>query len=129
MSLAVPRPFMSLPAFSSQSELFSTAALDGKLLATDRYRLFAQKVYPVLVKTRSELEACYCADNGRVAVEPVCCWGSACCSIWRHSGPASRRDAALSRWLELRVQPPSGRRDVSPHDAGQLSPAVAWSRI
>ena len=63
---------MSLPAFSSQSELFSTAALTGKLFAqTDRYRLFAQKVYPVLVKTRDELERGYCVENGRVAVEPV----------------------------------------------------------
>lgn len=63
---------MSLPAFSSQSELFSTAALTGKLFGqTDRYRLFAQKVYPVLVKARGALEACYCADNGRAAVEPV----------------------------------------------------------
>src|SRR5215204_4914065 len=63
---------MSLPAFSSQSQLFSTAALTGKLFGqTDRYRLFAQKVYPVLVKTRGELERGYCVDNGRVAVEPV----------------------------------------------------------
>ncbi len=63
---------MSLPAFSSQSELFSTAALSGKLFAqTDRYRLFAQKVYPVLAAARTRLEGCYCADNGRVAVDPV----------------------------------------------------------
>jgi hypothetical protein len=63
---------MSLPVFSSQSQLFSTAALTGKLFAeTDRYRLFALKVYPVLARTRSVLEPCYCAENGRVAVEPV----------------------------------------------------------
>jgi transposase len=63
---------MSLPEFSGQAQLFSTAALTGKLFgSTDRYRLMAQKVYPVLVKTRTELERCYCADNGRVAVEPV----------------------------------------------------------
>jgi hypothetical protein len=63
---------MSLPAFSCQSELFSTAALTGQLFApTDRYRLFAQKVYPVLAAARAQLEGCYCADNGRVAVEPV----------------------------------------------------------
>jgi hypothetical protein len=63
---------MSLPVFSSQSELFSTAALTGKLFGqTDRYRLFAQKVYPALVRARGALEVCYCADNGRAAVEPV----------------------------------------------------------
>lgn len=63
---------MSLPAFSTQSELFSTAGLSGSLFQpTDRYRLFAQKVYPVLAQARSQLERCYCADNGRVALEPV----------------------------------------------------------
>jgi len=63
---------MSLPAFSTQSELFSTAGLSGSLFAqTDRYRLFAQKVYPALAGVRAQLEACYCADNGRLAIEPV----------------------------------------------------------
>lgn len=63
---------MSLPAFSTQSELFSVAGCWRELFpATDRYRLFARQVYPVLAQARSRLEACYCADNGRVAVEPV----------------------------------------------------------
>src|SRR5664280_753675 len=63
---------MSLPVFSTQAELFSTAGLSGSLFVpTDRFRLFAQKVYPVLARTRSQLERCYCADNGRVALEPV----------------------------------------------------------
>ena len=63
---------MSLPAFSTQAELFSTAGLSGCLFGpTDRYRLFALKIYPVLVQARSQLQDCYCADNGRVALEPV----------------------------------------------------------
>ena len=63
---------MSLPAFSTQAELFSTAVLSSSLFSpTDRYRLFAQMVYPVVAAARDELEKCYCADNGRVAVEPV----------------------------------------------------------
>jgi hypothetical protein len=63
---------MSLPLFSSQSELFSTAGLSGKLFpATDRYRLFAKLVYPHLAAARGALERCYCLDNGRVAIEPV----------------------------------------------------------
>jgi transposase len=63
---------MSLPAFSTQAELFSTAGLSGGLFGpTDRYRLFALKIYPVLVQARSQLQGCYCADNGRVALEPV----------------------------------------------------------
>ncbi len=63
---------MSLPAFSTQSELFSTAGLSGKLFAeTDRYRLFGKLVYPQLAAARAELEKSYCADNGRLALEPV----------------------------------------------------------
>jgi hypothetical protein len=63
---------MSLPSFSTQSELFSTAALAGSLFPeTDRYRLFAKLVYPRLAAKRATLEACYCANNGRVALEPV----------------------------------------------------------
>ncbi len=63
---------MSLPAFSTQAELFSTAGLSSTFFAaTDRYRLFALKVYPVLAQLRGQLEACYCAEDGRAAVEPV----------------------------------------------------------
>lgn len=63
---------MSLPSFSTQGQLFSTASLSSGLFAeTDRYRLFAQVIYPVLAAARCRLESCYCAENGRVAVEPV----------------------------------------------------------
>jgi hypothetical protein len=63
---------MSLPSFSTQGELFSTAGLSASLFArTDRYRLFARLVYPELAAARAELEKCYCADNGRIAIEPV----------------------------------------------------------
>jgi hypothetical protein len=41
---------MSLPALDGQSQLLSTAALHDQLFGpTDRYRLFAQKIYPLLV--------------------------------------------------------------------------------
>lgn len=67
---------MSLPAFSTQAELFSTAGLSASLFApTDRYRLFAKLVYPKLASSRPSLEKCYCADNGRVAIEPVLMMG------------------------------------------------------
>ena len=63
---------MSLPVFSTQAELFSTAGLSASLFAsTDRYRLFAKLVYPKLASVRGTLEKCYCVDNGRVALEPV----------------------------------------------------------
>lgn len=63
---------MSLPSFSTQAELFSTAGLSTSLFAeTDRYRLFAKLVYPPLARARAELEKLYCAENGRTAIEPV----------------------------------------------------------
>lgn len=63
---------MSLPDFSLQAELFSTAGLSTRLFAeTDRYRLFGKLVYPALAAARPALEKCYCAENGRVALEPV----------------------------------------------------------
>lgn len=68
---------MSLPCFSTQSELFSTAGLSASLFApTDRYRLFAKVVYPHLVAARAKLEQCYCLENGRIALEPVLMLGS-----------------------------------------------------
>jgi hypothetical protein len=67
---------MSLPDFSLQAELFSTAGLSARLFAqTDRYRLFGKLVYPALAAARASLEKCYCADNGRVAIEPVLMMG------------------------------------------------------
>ena len=63
---------MSLPAFSKQGELFSTAGLSGSLFPDDdRYRIFAKLVYPPLAKARAQLAKCYCEANGRVALEPV----------------------------------------------------------
>src|SRR5438477_989432 len=63
---------MSLPNFSAQAELFSTAAISASLFPeADRYRLFAKLVYPHLAAARIALEKCYCAENGRAAIEPV----------------------------------------------------------
>jgi hypothetical protein len=63
---------MSLPTFSTQAELFSTAGLAARLFDdTDRYRWFAKLVYPSLAAARAGLESCYCAENGRPAIEPV----------------------------------------------------------
>ena len=63
---------MSLPNFSGQGSLFSTAALGASLFPeTDRYRLFAKWVFPQLMKVRPQLAKAYSADTGRVALEPV----------------------------------------------------------
>ena len=56
---------MSLPAFSTQSELFSTAGLAASLFTeTDRYRLFGKLVYPHLAAARAALAPCYCTEKG-----------------------------------------------------------------
>src|SRR5690606_21981021 len=64
---------MSLPHFETQGTLFgNVGAVAGELFGeTDRYRLFAQKIWPILARTRTELAKCYCADNGRAGIEPV----------------------------------------------------------
>jgi hypothetical protein len=63
---------MSLHPFDAQGALFSLPALSGQLFARDdRYRLFAQKIYPVLVAARPKLASAYCLDNGRPGIEPV----------------------------------------------------------
>jgi transposase len=68
---------MSLPDFSTQGELFSTAGLSASLFTpTDRYRLFAKLIYPHLAAARATLESCYCRENGRVALEPVLMLGT-----------------------------------------------------
>lgn len=63
---------MSLPVFDPQTHLFGLQARSSDVFGqSDRYRLFAQKIYPLLVKARPKLEACYCLSNGRPGVEPV----------------------------------------------------------
>jgi hypothetical protein len=63
---------MSLPDFKPQTQLFGIYGPAGLELAPgDRYRLFAEKIYLLLVGARGELEKCYCRDNGRPSVEPV----------------------------------------------------------
>jgi transposase len=69
---------MSLPTFDAQGSLFgSLSSLAPQLFAeTDRYKLFAQKIWPVLAKTRGQLQGCYVLTNGRKAIEPVVLLGT-----------------------------------------------------
>lgn len=64
---------MSLPRFDTQGSLFGslTSVAADLFSETDRYKLFAQKIWPVLAAARPELEACYTGNNGRAALEPV----------------------------------------------------------
>src|SRR6185503_20059648 len=65
-------PSMSLPKLAGQGQLFSTAALTGQVFAEDdRYRLFALRIYPLLVEARQKIESAYCQDNGWPGIEPV----------------------------------------------------------
>ena len=74
---------MSLPGFSTQGSLFSTAALGASLFPEDdRYRRFAKLVYPCLVRVRPKLEKAYSPDTGRTAIEPVFLLECACSSTW-----------------------------------------------
>jgi transposase len=69
---------MSLPTFDTQSSLFDsvTTLAPGLFSETDRYKLFAQKIWPVLARARPQLESCYTATNGRAAFEPVALLGA-----------------------------------------------------
>jgi transposase len=64
---------MSLPQFDRPGSLFEDVGSIVPALFDDqnRYRLFAQKVWPVLAGCREQLADCYASDNGRPAVEPV----------------------------------------------------------
>lgn len=64
---------MSLPQFDVQGSLFeSLGAIAPELSGdNDRYKLVAQKVWPVLASCREELLECYDSENGRPGVEPV----------------------------------------------------------
>lgn len=64
---------MSLPSFDVQGTFFGSVSYlaAGLFEESDRYRLFAEKVWPALARTREQLAQCYCANNGRAGVEPV----------------------------------------------------------
>lgn len=64
---------MSLPVFDTQGTLFGSLASVGAALFTegDRFKLFAEKIWPHLAAARPALAECYDTDNGRPALEPV----------------------------------------------------------
>ena len=63
---------MSLPKLKTQGSFLDVSFLADDLFdETDAYRLFHEKVLPVLRRHRVELVGMYCAENGRAAIEPV----------------------------------------------------------
>jgi hypothetical protein len=67
-----------------QGSLFeSLGAIAPELFSdNDKYKRFAQKVWPVLAQSREQLLECYQADNGRPGVDPLAAgrW----MSVFRH---------------------------------------------
>ena len=83
---------MSVPRFAPQTELFGLQGRNGELFeAGNRYRVFAERIYPLLVEVRPQLEACYCTDNGRPGIEPVLLLGVSVLQFWEK---APDREAA-----------------------------------
>src|SRR5262249_3307001 len=63
---------MSVWRMDSQESFYHTSFVCNDLFgATDRYRLFREKILPQLMKLRPQLEKLYCENNGRPAIDPV----------------------------------------------------------
>ena len=56
----------------SQQSFYHTSFVCGELFGrADRYRLFRERILPQLFTLRERLEALYCEQNGRPAIDPV----------------------------------------------------------
>src|SRR5712671_5697858 len=65
---------MSVPVFDPAPPVAPswTIDLEEKFPATNRFRIFSEKIYPILAKARNTLApVAYCLDNGRKAIEPL----------------------------------------------------------
>jgi hypothetical protein len=64
---------MSLLDFDLQGGLFESLTWMAADLfeETDKYKLFATKIWPLLAESRPELRECYREENGRPGIEPV----------------------------------------------------------
>jgi transposase len=67
---------VSVPKPERQRTIFDVSFQVERLFGPrSRYRLFREKVMPVLWKARPEVAELYCAENGRPATEPVLMMG------------------------------------------------------
>lgn len=63
---------MSVRAVDAQRSFYHSEYLAGNLFGpANRYRLFREKIWPRLLELAPKLEALYCAENGRPAIDPV----------------------------------------------------------
>jgi hypothetical protein len=68
---------MSVPKPKTQATFFDAAVLvDGLFGPTDRFRLFREKILPILWAKREALCELYCEENGRASIEPVVLFGA-----------------------------------------------------
>lgn len=126
---------MSLPEFSRQGSLYSIDNLLGdQFPADDRYRLFAERILPLLVKSRPALEAAYCRGNGRPGIEPVLLLGVSLLQFMERAPDRQAVDMlryhvgwklALGQDLELAAFDPSTlvyfRQRLIAHDQAKLA--------
>jgi transposase len=63
---------MSVRPIDGQRSFYHTDYLAGNLFGPgNRYRLFREKIWPKLLELGPKLDALYCAENGRPAIDPV----------------------------------------------------------
>jgi transposase len=82
-------------SFCAQDQLFIPGPA-FLLAAADPYRLFAQKIMPVLVEARPVLAQLYCGDNGRPGIEPVLLLAVGLLQFWERVPDAQA--VALLNW-------------------------------
>jgi hypothetical protein len=104
---------MSLPVFDPQTHLFGWQARSSEVFSeSDRYRLFASQIYPLLVEARAQLGACYCLSNGRPAVEPLLVLGVGVWQFLKRVPPAGGGAGQVPSGLEACLGPGAGRGGV-----------------
>jgi transposase len=63
---------MSVRRRRRQSSFYDASFLvEGLFPPENRYRLFRERIHPVMERARAKLEALYCATNGRPGIDPV----------------------------------------------------------
>ena len=103
---------MSLKPIDAQRSFYHTSYLCGELFgATHRYRLFREKILPLLLGLRDKLESLYCETNGRPAIDPVVLAGVTVLQFLEKVGDRAASEHALYHlgWkyaLDLKLDDP-----------------------
>ena len=121
---------MSLPNFDLQGFLFeSLGSIAPDLFdEKDKYKLFATKVWPLLVGCREELAQCYEPENGRPGIEPVVLLGVLIFQFMeRVPDSAGSRDGKISFGLEAGVKPQAWGGWIPPDHIGAFPATLIGS--